>query len=192
MTDTTFPVPTVDAVDIGSPNGLPHRGQRPRPSSWLGRIFRSLCVSGVTTVLSLAILAVLIRFDLTTPAVANVISVVASIGPSFALNRRLVWKGAERGPRHWRREVMPFWSYSVLSLIVSTIVVAKAGHWADSVGASPEQRTIIVLAANMLTYGTLWMGQFMLLDKVLFRHHHAAHVAALFATDAASRDQRQP
>jgi putative flippase GtrA len=136
--------------------------------SWLGRIVRSLCVSGVTTVLSLSILAVLIRFDLTTPARANVISVVAGIGPSFALNRRWVWKATGRG--HLRREVTPFWAYSLLSLVLSTIAVAHAAAWADSVAASPEQRTIVVLAANVLTFGALWTGQFLLLDKVLFRH----------------------
>jgi putative flippase GtrA len=147
--------------------------------SWIGRIFKSLCVSGVTTVFSLGVLAVLIRFDLTTPAVANVISALVGIGPSFALNRRWVWKGSGRG--HWRREVMPFWGYNMVSLTLSTIAVAKAGQWADSIGATPGKRTAIILAANILTYGTLWMGQFVLLDKVLFRHHHAAHVAALQA-----------
>jgi putative flippase GtrA len=147
--------------------------------SWIGRIFRSLCVSGVTTVLSLGLLAVLIRFDLTTPAEANIIAAVVGIGPSFALNRRWVWKGSGRG--HWRREVMPFWGYNMVSLVLSTIAVAKAGEWADSIGAPPGRRTAIILAANVLTYGTLWMGQFLLLDKVLFRHHHAAHVAALQA-----------
>jgi putative flippase GtrA len=135
--------------------------------SWLGRIIRSLCVSGMTTILSLSILAVLIRFDLTTPARANVVSVVAGIGPSFALNRRWVWRATGRG--HLRREVAPFWAYSLLSLVLSTIAVAHAAAWADSFAASPEQRTIIVLAANVLTFGALWTGQFLLLDKVLFR-----------------------
>src|SRR5262249_26054550 len=135
-----------------------------------------LCVSGVVTVLSLTILGVLTRFDLTAPAAANVIAAIVCIGPSFALNRRWVWKGVGRG--HWRREVMPFWGYSLLSVVLSTIAVAMAGHWADSIGASPQHRTMMVLGANVLTCGTLWVGQFLLLDKVLFRHHYAAHVAA--------------
>jgi putative flippase GtrA len=193
MTDTTFPSGGVEAVDVpavGAPSVVASRHRK--PSSWIGRIFRSLCVSGATTILSLAILAVLIRYNLTTPAVANVISVVASIGPSFALNRRLVWKGTSRSPGHWRREVAPFWTYSLLSLVVSTIVVAKAGHWADSIGASPEERTIIIVGAQILTYGMLWMGQFVMLDKMLFRHHHAAHVAALHSTTAAEFAEPRP
>jgi putative flippase GtrA len=138
--------------------------------SAIGRIIRSLAVSGVTTVLSLSILAVLIRFDVTTPAVANVISTVAGIGPSFALNRRWAWQGRGRG--HLAREIAPFWAYSLLSLVLSTIAVARATAWATSMAASPELRTAIALAANMATFGALWICQFLLLDRLLFRHHH--------------------
>jgi putative flippase GtrA len=138
----------------------------------VGRIVRSLGVSGVTSMLSLSILAVLIRFDITTPAVANIVSTTAGIGPSFALNRRWAWQTTARG--HLGRQVAPFWAYSLSSLVLSTIAVAKAGAWADAIGASPGQRTVIVLAANILTFGALWIGQFLLLDRVLFRHHHGS------------------
>jgi putative flippase GtrA len=144
--------------------------------SRLGRIFRSLCVAAVTTVVGLTTLAVLVLSDVTTPATANVISAIVCIGPSFALNRRWVWNGAGYG--NWRREVAPFWGYSLLSLVLSTVAVAIAGHWADSIGALPEQRTVIILGANILASGTRWIGQFLLLDKVLFRPHHATYVAA--------------
>jgi putative flippase GtrA len=146
-------------------------GQHPqhRSVSAIGRIIRSLAVSGVTTVLSLSILAVLIRFDVTSPARANVIATVAGIGPSFALNRRWAWRGRGRG--HLTRELAPFWAYSLLSLVLSTLVVARAAAWAVSIDASPELRTAIALAANIATFGTLWIGQFLLLDRVLFRHH---------------------
>jgi putative flippase GtrA len=152
-----------------APSLLPGRRYQDRAVSRLGRIIRSLAVSGVTTVLSLTILGLLIRFDVTTPAKANVISTVAGIGPSFALNRRWAWRGRGRG--HLGREVAPFWAYSLLSLVLSTVAVARAAAWADSIAASPEQRTAIVLAANVLTFGSLWIGQFLLLDRFLFRHH---------------------
>ena len=137
--------------------------------SAIGRIIRSLAVSGVTTVLSLTILALLIRFDVTSPAAANVIATVAGIGPSFALNRRWAWQGRGRG--HLTRELAPFWAYSLVSLVLSTLVVARAAEWASSIDASPGLRTVIALVANMATFGALWIGQFLLLDRVLFRHH---------------------
>jgi putative flippase GtrA len=163
-----------------APSLLPGRRYQDRAVSRLGRIIRSLAVSGVTTALSLTILGLLIRFDVTTPAKANVISTVAGIGPSFALNRRWAWRGRGRG--HLGREVAPFWAYSLLSLVLSTVAVARAAAWADSIAASPEQRTAIVLAANVLTFGSLWIGQFLLLDRLLFRHHRpgrAGQTAAL-------------
>src|SRR5262245_477026 len=146
-----------------------------RAVSWLSRIFRSLCVSGLTSVVSLTMLALLIRFDVIAPAPANVICAIVCIGPQFALNRRWVWKCAGRG--HWRREVMPFWGYSLLSLVLSTVTVARTGYWAGAIGASPDQRTVIVLSANILVSGTLWMGQFLLMNKVLFRSNQTAPVA---------------
>jgi putative flippase GtrA len=154
-----------------APSLLPGRRYQDRAVSRLGRIIRSLAVSGVTTVLSLTILGLLIRFDVTSPAKANVISTVAGIGPSFALNRRWAWRGKGRG--HLGREVAPFWAYSLLSLVLSTIAVARAAAWADSIGASPELRTVVVLVANVVTFGSLWIGQFLLLDRLLFRHHRA-------------------
>ena len=151
---------------LGGPPGRPHQHRVVSP---IGRVIRSLAVSGVTTVLSLSILAVLIRFDVTTPAVANVIATIAGIGPSFALNRRWAWQGRGRG--HLTREIAPFWAYSLLSLVLSTLAVARATAWATSMAASPELRTFVALAANMATFGALWIGQFLLLDRLLFRHH---------------------
>jgi putative flippase GtrA len=125
-------------------------------------------VSGTTTVLSLSILAVLTRFDLTSAAVANVVATVAGIGPSFALNRRWAWHRTDRG--HLTREVAPFWGYCLFALVLSTIAVARAAAWADAIDVRPGTRTAIILAANVATFGSLWIGQFLLLDKVLFRH----------------------
>jgi putative flippase GtrA len=131
----------------------------------LGRIVRSLSVSVVTTGLSLTILAVLTRYAVTSPAIANVIATVAGIGPSFALNRRWAWRRSGRG--HLRREIAPFWGYAVASLVVSTLAVGWAAGWADGIGAGPTTRTLVVLAANLGSFGVLWCGQFLLLDRLL-------------------------
>ena len=178
------PAPKLPANPQDALGGPPGRPPQHRVVSPIGRIVRSLAVSGVTTVLSLSILAVLIRFDLTSPAVANVISTVAGIGPSFALNRRWAWRGQGRG--HLTREIAPFWAYSLLSLVLSTIAVAGAAGWADSIGASAEMRTFVVLAANVATFGTLWIGQFLLLDRVLFRHHRLPALAVTGAVGVGS------
>ncbi len=160
----------------------------------LGRLIRSLGVSAATTVLSLTILAVLTRFDLASPAVANVIATVAGIGPSFELNRRWAWHRTDRG--HLTREVAPFWGYCLLALVLSTIAVARAGAWADAIDVRPGTRTAIILAANVATFGTLWIGQFLLLDKVLFRPScpgsARSQAAPLTSELAAASERRSP
>ncbi|MET0458356.1 MAG: GtrA family protein [Ilumatobacteraceae bacterium] len=133
--------------------------------SRLGRIVRSLSVSVMTTALSLSILAVLTRADVTSPATANVVATVAGIGPSFALNRRWAWR--RTGKSHVRREIIPFWGYALASLVVSTLAVAIAAAWADGQGLSPTTSTLVVLAANIGSFAVLWCGQFLLLDRLL-------------------------
>jgi putative flippase GtrA len=144
---------------------LPGSSTHDRVVPRLGRVVRSLAVSGITTTLSLTILAVLTRFDIASPATANVIATVAGIGPSFALNRRWAWHRTDRG--HLTREVAPFWGYCLLALVLSTMAVARAGAWADAIDVRPGTRTAIILAANVATFGMLWIGQFLLLEKLL-------------------------
>lgn len=133
----------------------------------LRRIVRSLIVSVATSGLSLTILAILTLLSVTSPAVANVVATLAGIGPSFALNRRWVWK--RLAPGHMRREILPFWSYAIAALVLSTLAVDLVASWADSTGASATRTTVAVLAANLSAFGALWCGQFVLLDRILTR-----------------------
>ncbi len=142
--------------------------------SRFGRILRSLSVSVVTTGLSLSILAVLTRLAVTSVEVANVIATLAGIGPSFALNRRWAWHRTGRG--RMTREILPFWGYAVLSLVLSTLAVGAVARWADAAGVDQTTRVALVLLANVLTFAVLWCGQFALLDRVLFRPRPGAEL----------------
>jgi putative flippase GtrA len=130
---------------------------------FLGKLVRCAGVSAATTALSLSILVALVQFGGVRPAYANVAATFAGIGPSFALNRRWVWKRAGRG--HLVREVLPFWAFSLTGLALSTLAVDSVAHVAMTAGAL---RTLLVVAANVATFGTLWIAQFVLLDRVLF------------------------
>jgi len=85
------------------------------------KLIRAAAVSVSTTVLSLSILFVLTRFAGVAAVEANVIATVAGIGPSYALNRRFVWK--LRGRSRFVQQVLPFWIFSVAGLVASTIAV---------------------------------------------------------------------
>ena len=134
----------------------------------IARLSKSMAVSLVTTALSTTILAVLTYTHVTSAAHANVIATLAGIGPSYALNRRWVWKRTSR--RALAREVAPFWAMCLFALAASTWAVAHAEAWATAHTSGSLLRTAVVLAANLATFGGLWVAQFLLLDRVLFSH----------------------
>jgi putative flippase GtrA len=89
---------------------------------------------------------------------ANVIAVGIGAIPSYWLNRRWVWQKA--GGHSVSREILPFWTYTFLGLALSTVFVAVADRiWGTGMA---------VALANMAGFGVLWIGKFILLERVLF------------------------
>ena len=129
------------------------------------RMARCMSVSIGTTIMSLSLLAVL-AVGLGVPAgIANVVAVVCSTVPSYLANRRFVW--ARAGRSSFTREIAPFWALSFAGLIGSTISVAWVAHataaWSDAA------RAIALPVANVTVWGALWLVQFFVLDRVVFR-----------------------
>ncbi len=129
------------------------------------RLVRYSAVSVVATTTSLVTLGVLVGLVGTPAMWANVIATAVGTVPSFELNRRWVWQSD--GRRSVLGQVMPFCALSATGLVVSTVAVGVAsdrtlswGHWTH---------TIAVLCANVAAYGSLWVVQYALLDRVLFR-----------------------
>lgn len=146
--------------------GTAPAGSARRSGGVVGRMARCLSVSVLTTLLSLVTLAVLVGWWGTTPWLANVIATAAGTVPSFLLNRRWVW-GREGSGDLWR-EVVPFWALSFAGLVLSTAAVAAAAAWASSIGLVGPNRTAVLLLANVGSFAVLWIGQFLVLDRVLF------------------------
>jgi putative flippase GtrA len=89
---------------------------------------------------------------------ANIIAVAVGAVPSYWLNRRWVWQKA--GGHSVSREILPFWTYTFLGLALSTLFVAIADRvWGTS---------LAVALANISGFGVLWIGKFILLERVLF------------------------
>ncbi|MGH9126681.1 MAG: GtrA family protein [Acidimicrobiales bacterium] len=125
-------------------------------------------VSVISTVVSLSILGTLIATRATTAGWANVLATGVATIPSFELNRRWVW--AKAGRRSIWAEVGPFVTWCFAELGLSTLAVSAAARWADHSHLGTGARTFVALAANVLTFGTLWLAQFWILDRILFRH----------------------
>src|SRR5205085_1611534 len=101
-----------------------------------------------------------------TPGWANVAATAVGTVPSFELNRRWVWH--RHGTASTKREVIPFVALSAAGMVLSTLAVSFAGRWTDHAVLSGAGRTLAIQAANVAAFGTLWLAQFVILDRILF------------------------
>jgi putative flippase GtrA len=133
----------------------------------LSKFVRYAGVSAISTVVSLTILGALVASGATSAAWANVVATIVGTAPSFELNRRWVWN--RTGRRSLLREIGPFSALSMLSLALSTLAVAATAGWVDGWQAGATVRTVVAEAAHVGTFGLLWVVQYLLLDRILFR-----------------------
>jgi putative flippase GtrA len=136
---------------------------RPR----LAKLLRYATVSGISTVTGLTVLAVLVTAGMS-PGWANVVATAVGTIPSFELNRRWVWSLDTH--RSVTRQMAPFVLWCFVELLGSTLVVHLAADWAGHHHVMGPERTALIEMANVVAFGGFWVGQYLLLDKVLFRH----------------------
>ncbi|MDQ6614472.1 MAG: GtrA family protein [Actinomycetota bacterium] len=137
------------------------------PVRLLARLVRYAAVSAIATTVSLTILGVLVASGVTTAGWANVIATAVGTVPSFELNRRWVW--GKSGRRSVGAEIGPFCVLSFAGLALSTVAVSTASGWATAAHLGVGGRTLVAEAANVATFGALWVAQYVILDRVLFR-----------------------
>jgi len=156
------------------------------------QLVRYATVSAISTSVSLSILGVLVATRAVTAGWANVIATSVATVPSFELNRRWVW--ARKGPRSLHKEAVPYFALTLAGLGLSTLAVSVATGWASAHHASDATRALVALCANLAGFGTVWIIQYVVLDRVLFRHrpHHHAAPKAEPAADSASLLDAQP
>ena len=129
----------------------------------------------ISTVLSLGVLYVFYRVVGLSATWANVVATTIATVPSYYLNRTWAW--GHSGKSHLWREVVPFWAIAFVSLGLSTLAVTFAAREAHHLARAHEVQTGLVLLANFITYGAMWVGKFMLFNKVLFKHREPAAVS---------------
>ncbi len=94
------------------------------------------------------------------PVGSNVAAVSFTSVPVFLLNKQWVW--SVDGKLSIRREVIPFWLFTLAGLLLSTLLVAIVHSASDS--------HLLVMAANLSGFGVIWVAKFLFLDKVMFGH----------------------
>ncbi len=132
------------------------------------KLFRYTMVSVISVVISeLVLFGALHLMD---AVWANVVAVMVGTIPSYELNRRWAW--GKTGKGHLWREVAPFWVLSFIGLLVSTGAVAVAATY---VGHNPATLggKLVINATTLGAFGVLWVGKFVVFNKVLFAHRPA-------------------
>ena len=132
----------------------------------LRQLLRYGAVSIVATTTSLIVLGILVTTRALSPGWANVVATAVGTVPSFELNRRWVWH--RHGAASTGREVIPFVALSAAGLVLSTLLVSLAGRWTDHAGLAGATRTVAIQGASIAAFGTLWLLQFVILDRFLF------------------------
>jgi putative flippase GtrA len=145
----------------GSKTG-PARRRILRSPRRIATLLRYCAVSAVATGTSLMTLGVLVGVLGANATLANVVATAIGTVPSFELNRRWVW--ASQCRRSMTRQVLPFCVLAFAGLVLAVRVAA-----AQTASLSRGWHTLAVELANVAAYGTLWVLQFVILDRALFK-----------------------
>jgi putative flippase GtrA len=98
---------------------------------------------------------------------ANIFACALGTVPSYELNRKWAWGKQGRG--HMLKEVVPFWVLAFVGLAFSTWWAVIAESLARHL--SHTAQTLVVETAVLSAYGILWIGKFIIFNKILFAHH---------------------
>lgn len=128
-------------------------------------------VSVVNVVVGQTLLFAFVAWGHLGATTANVLAVSISAIPAYYMNRAWVW--GRRGKSDWKREVLPFWGFALLGLIVSTLVVTIVSSMVGVEKGVDDWRQYVPNIANITAFGILWVAKFFILDAMIFgRGHH--------------------
>jgi putative flippase GtrA len=151
----------------------PPRSLRAYLRSDLGRrSLRYVAMSGVAVVVSQVVLFVTYGLFKWGELAAQTAAVVVSTIPAYFMSRMWVWQ--KGGKSHLWKEVVPFWGISFAQFLISLVGVHFGQGVVKRLTDSHQLRTFGLLFISLGLYGVMWVGKFVLLNKVLFAHREPA------------------
>jgi putative flippase GtrA len=89
--------------------------------------------------------------------------------PSYYLNRTWAW--GKKGRSHLWREILPFWVIALIGLAFSTWASDAAETYVNAHhDLSHPIKTLAVAGAYFGSFAVLWVGKFVIFNKLLFVH----------------------
>jgi len=129
------------------------------------KIFRYTMVSVISTAVSFIVLALVygvLRLWSEVPSTVFANSVATF--PSYWLNRQWAW--GKSGRSHFVKEVIPFWTMSAIGIAFSIVGAAVARHIGIKYQLDHLSLTIVVLLANVVSFGIFWVIKLLLFNRI--------------------------
>ena len=133
-----------------------------------GRVaVRYSIASAISVVFSLIVLFITYGvFHLASAVVCNLIAAAITAVPSYYLNRNWAWRRSGRS--HLLKEVLPFWMLAFAGLGLSLGAVDLAEAVGRGLGESHLVVSLMVETASLLAYGVVWVGKFVIFNRLVF------------------------
>lgn len=131
------------------------------------KAFKYTVVSAVSVIVSQLVLFLAFGvFHLWSATTSNFVAVAVSAVPSYYMNRAWAW--GKSGKSHFVKEIVPFWGLAFLGLLLSLWAVSAAEHFSIAHNYPHLKTAVIVNAASIAAFGVLWIGKFIIFNKILF------------------------
>jgi putative flippase GtrA len=132
-------------------------------------MFRYSMASVVALITSVIALTIFVGPLGTSAWVGSSLATAIATVPSYYLNRRWAW--GKDGKSHFWREVMPFWALAFIGWGFSTLCSHLAEGYANSHHFTHASRALLVDVVYIAAFGVLWVGKFIIFNKLVFIHH---------------------
>jgi putative flippase GtrA len=113
--------------------------------------------------------------------VASSLATAIAAIPNYYMNRKWAW--GKHGRSHILKEVVPFWALAFAGWAFSTYSVYLMEHYAKQQQLSHALTTALLAIVYVAAFGVLWIGKFVIFNKLMFVHRH--HQATAGAADVA-------
>ncbi len=129
------------------------------------KIFRYSMVSVVSTAVSLVVIAIVYGiFHVWSEVPSTVFGNIVATFPSYWLNRKWAW--GKHGRSHFWKEVVPFWTMAAAGIAFSIIWASLARHWAIKYQLDHLQTTVLVMAANVMSFAVFWVLKLLVFNRL--------------------------
>jgi putative flippase GtrA len=128
------------------------------------KIFRYTMTSVISTGVSLVVLGLVFGvLRLWTEVPSTIFANIVAAFPSYWLNRRWAW--GKGGRSHLLKEVLPFWVMSLASIAFSMVGASVARYLGHRLQLDHFDQTILVLCANVMSFGIFWVLKLMVFNR---------------------------